>query len=97
MVALQYYNQGTIVEWCTGHLANIYKVRFCLVFWAFIPSIEGFKHCRLVMSIDATHLYDDWIGTDRNNQILPLAFSTVEKENFSCWCWFLHHVKSYVV
>ena len=104
MAALQYYNQGTIVEWCTERLTSTYEIRFRRVFWAFAPSIEGFKHCRPIMSIDATHLYEKYkgkmmiaMGIDGNNQILPLAFAIVEEENFSCWRWFLHHVKSYVV
>ena len=28
------------------------------VFWAFTPSIVGFTHCRSVISIDGTHLYE---------------------------------------
>ena len=27
------------------------------VFWAFAPCIEGFRHCKPVISIDGTHLY----------------------------------------
>ena len=104
MAALQHYNQGTIVEWCTEHLTDTEDASFHRVFWAFAPSIEGFKHCRPVMSIDATHLYGKYkgkmmiaMGVDGNNQILPLAFAIVEEENFCCWRWFLRHVKNHVV
>ena len=62
MAAIQYYNQGTIVEWCTERLVNTNEVRFGRVFWTFTPSIEGFKHCRPIMSIDATHLYRQYKG-----------------------------------
>ena len=72
-------------------MANTDEVRFGRVSWAFTPSIEGFKHCCPVMSIDATHLYGKYkgkmiiaMGTDGNNQILPFAFAIVEEENFSC-------------
>ena len=33
---------------------------FKYVFWAFTPSIVGFTHCRLVISIDGTHLYEKY-------------------------------------
>ncbi|KAI3465887.1 hypothetical protein Pfo_022550 [Paulownia fortunei] len=47
MRALQKSNEGTIVE------QKIIKY----VFWAFKPCIEGFHHCRKVISVDGTHLY----------------------------------------
>ncbi|GAV83039.1 hypothetical protein CFOL_v3_26490, partial [Cephalotus follicularis] len=90
MLALQSYNQVTIVEWCTEFSAIGNEVEFHSVFWTFSPSIEGFKHCRPVMSIDATHLYGKYQGTmmiameiDGNNQLLTLAFAIVEAENYS--------------
>jgi len=61
---------------------------FNFVFWAFGLSIVGFRHCRPVISIDATHLYDKNKGklmiamaTDANNKIYPLAFAIVESES----------------
>ncbi|GAV69937.1 hypothetical protein CFOL_v3_13437, partial [Cephalotus follicularis] len=33
------------------------EVEFHRVFWTFSPSIERFKYCHPVISIDATHLY----------------------------------------
>ncbi|XP_076892551.1 uncharacterized protein LOC143544312 [Bidens hawaiensis] len=79
-------------------------VEFRRVFWAFDPSTKGFKHCRPVISIDATHLYGKYkgkmmiaMGVDGNNQILPLAFAIVENESYACWSWFLSHVKKHVV
>ena len=69
---------------------------FQRVFWPFKPSIEGFKHCCLVLSIDGTHLYGKFKGTlmiamgcDRNNQLFPLAFAITEGKNFDSWGWFL--------
>nr|XP_023897356.1 uncharacterized protein LOC112009253 [Quercus suber] len=54
------------------------------VFWSFGPSIDGFKYCKLVISIDGTHLYGKYQGkllvamaTDVNNKVFPLAFAVV--------------------
>ena len=65
---------------------------FQLVFWTFHPSIEGFKHCRPVFTIDGTHLYGKYKGTlmivmgcDGNNQLFPLAFVLTEGENIDSW------------
>ena len=68
---------------------------FNFLFWAFGPSIVGFRHCRPVISIDATHLYDKYKGKlmiamaiDANNKIYPLAFVVVEIESTETWGWF---------
>ncbi|XP_022014872.1 uncharacterized protein LOC110914385 [Helianthus annuus] len=104
MEALKKFNPGTIVEWCVLRRTGVEQVEFRRVFWAFNPSILGFKHCRLVISIDATHLYGKYkgklmiaMGVDGNNQILPLAFAIVENESYASWSWFLSHVKKHVV
>ena len=61
---------------------------FQQVFWAFHPSIEGFKHRRHVLTIDDTHLYGKYKGTvmiamgcDENNKLFPLVFALIEGEN----------------
>ena len=61
---------------------------FKSVFWVFRPCIVGFKKCRPVISIDATHLYGKYKGksmitmaTDANNKIYPVAFVVVESES----------------
>ena len=76
---------------------------FQCVFWSFKPSIEGFEHCRLVMSIDGTHLYGKYKGTllismgcDVNNQLFPLTFSITEGENIDGRGWFLACIKNRV-
>ncbi|KAI3796028.1 hypothetical protein L1987_38689 [Smallanthus sonchifolius] len=98
------FNTGTIVEWCILRQTGVDHVEFRRVFWSFAPSIMGFKHCRPVISIDATHLYGKYkgkmmiaMGVDGNNQILPLAFAIVENESYASWHWFLSHVKKHVV
>ena len=76
---------------------------FQRVFWTFHPSIEGFKHCRLVLSIDGTHLYGKYKGTlmiamgcDGNNKLFPLAFALTEGENIDSWGWFLTCIRTRV-
>ena len=62
---------------------------FQCVFWSFKPSIEGFEHCHLVLSIDGTHLYGKYksmlmiaMGCDENNKLFPFAFAIIEGKNF---------------
>ena len=76
---------------------------FQRVFWAFKPSIEGFENCRMVLSIDGTHLYGKYKGTlliamgcDGNNQLFPLAFAITEGENIDSWGWFLACIRNRV-
>ncbi|KAL6552790.1 hypothetical protein OROHE_008154 [Orobanche hederae] len=102
--ALQKFNPGTIVEWCVSRSTDEEHVEFRRVFWSFSPSIKGFAHCRLVISIDGTHLYGKYkgkmliaMGVDGNNQILPLAFAIVENESYDSWNWFLYHIKNHMV
>ena len=76
---------------------------FQRMFWSFMPSIDGFEHCRPVMSIDGTHLYGKYKGTlliamgcDKNNQLFPLAFAIIEGENTDSWGWFLAYIRNRV-
>ncbi|KAH0744837.1 hypothetical protein KY290_032830 [Solanum tuberosum] len=88
MAALQCFNPGTIVEWehqsTTMQGYHIFKY----LFWAFKPSVNGFKSCRPVISIDSTDLYGKYemklliaMGIDANNNNLPLAYALVAREN----------------
>ena len=76
---------------------------FNSAFWAFGPCIRGFRHYRLVISIDATHLYGKYKGklliamaTDGNNEVYPLTFAVVESESTETWGWFLACLLTYV-
>ena len=58
---------------------------FQLVLWSFKSSIDGFEHCRPVLSIDGTHLYGKYkgtlmidIGCDGNDQLFSLTFAITE-------------------
>ncbi|KAL9683275.1 hypothetical protein QQ045_015095 [Rhodiola kirilowii] len=95
MEMLQESNPGTIVYWDKSTLDSG-NVSVNRVFWAFYPAIEGFKHCRPVISIDATHLIGKWKGVlmiavtfDAENGILPIAYALVESENVDSWKWFM--------
>ena len=63
-------------------------------------SIEGWPHCRPVISVDGTALKSKYLGTlltacclDGNNQIFPLAFGIVDSENDSSWQWFMTELR----
>ncbi|KAL6345799.1 hypothetical protein AAG906_017551 [Vitis piasezkii] len=102
-IALEQANPGCVVISKTfpGIMEN--TEIFQRVFWTFQPSIEGFKHCRPVLSIDGTHLYGKYKGTlmiamgcDGNNQLFPLAFALTEGENVDSWGWFLACIRTRV-
>ena len=87
--ALKKVNPGTeyLFENTPTNDPNIEQ--FNRVFWAFGPSIRGFKHCRPVITIDGTHLYGKYkgvlliaMGVDANGQIFPLAFAIVYQEDY---------------
>ena len=76
---------------------------FQRVFWVFHPSIKGFNHCRSILSIDGTHLYEKYKGTliitvdcDGNNQLFPLTFAITEGENIDRCGWFLACIRNKV-
>ena len=97
-------NLGTNVVWKTSILAGCNgNVRFMHVFWAFRACVEGFKHCRPVIQIDGTFLYEKYIGKlliatliDANGHIFPLTFAMVEDESLDSWSWFLYTLRSQV-
>ena len=92
MVALQLFNPDTIIEWEHHSTTMQGEQIFKFLFWAFKQSIDGFKSCRPVISIDGTHLYGLYdikllivVGIDANGNIFPLAYDLVARENFESW------------
>jgi len=86
-----------------GEMRNVRQVRG-RAFWAFGQSIEAFKRCRPVVSIDGTFLIGNFegtmlicIGTDSEDQLVPLSFVIVRKEDMDSWCWFLRLVRQVVI
>ncbi|XP_070004950.1 uncharacterized protein [Nicotiana sylvestris] len=104
MAALKHFNLRTIVEWMLERSAGIPEYIFRYVFWAFKPAIDGFVHCRPVISIDGTHVYGKYdikllitVVVDANGQIFLLAFSIFANESQETWTLFLNHLKQHVV
>ena len=102
-LAIEQANPGCIVIWKTREINMPNTEIFQRVFWSFKPSIEGFKHCRPVMSIDGTHLYGKYkgklliaMGCDGNNKLFPLTFAITEGENTDSWGWFLACIRNTV-
>ncbi|KAL9681575.1 hypothetical protein QQ045_013360 [Rhodiola kirilowii] len=99
MQALVDHNAETFVKWDVTPLDNgAWQVN--RLFWAFAEPIKAFTHCRLVLSIDGTHMYGKWTGTllvavglDANNHILPVSFAIVESESNSSWKWFMSCIR----
>ncbi|XP_073024316.1 uncharacterized protein [Primulina eburnea] len=78
MCALSKYNPRTTVEWKHPE--------------AFRPCVDGFRHCRKIISVDGTHLYTKYkhkmligVTLDANNQVLLLAFAIVDEETTDSW------------
>jgi hypothetical protein len=85
-------------EWRNG------RQIFFRAFWCFPQSVQAFRHCRPVFSIDGTFLLGKYMGTmlvaiscDADNALVPLAFALVERENKDSWGWFLRLVRIHVV
>ena len=102
-LAIEQSNPGCVVIWKTCEINMSNTELFQRVFWSFKPSIEGFEHCRPVMSIDGTHLYGKYkgklliaMGCDGNNQLFPLSFAITEGENTDSWGWFLACIRNRV-
>ena len=77
---------------------------FWRAFWCFPQSVEAFRHCRPVLSIDGTFLLGKYMGTllvaiacDADNALVPLAFALVERESKDSWGWFLRLVRIHVI
>ncbi|XP_073310000.1 uncharacterized protein [Primulina huaijiensis] len=104
MLALSKYNPGTVVEWKHIRANTEMSKTLNYVFWAFKPCIDGFRHCRKIISVDGTHLYTKYkhkmligVTLDANNQVLPLAFAIVDEETTDSWKWFLEQLGRHVV
>ncbi|XP_025672901.1 uncharacterized protein [Arachis hypogaea] len=79
------------------------SVMFHQVFWSFPSCVEAFRHCKPLVSVDGTNLYGKYAGTllmgiaqDGNNNILPVAFALVERENTDSWYFFLTNLRRHI-
>lgn len=78
---------------------GMYKLVMKQVLWWFLQCVETFKHCRPVMSVDATFLTGKYkatmmiaIGIVAKDQLLSIAFGLAGSENNDCWSWLIIHV-----
>ena len=103
LFGLEQENTGCVVIWkiFDSNMPNIEI--FQRVFCSFKSSIEGFEHCRPILSTDGTHLYVKYKDTlliamrcDENNQLFPLAFAITEGENLDSWGWFVACIRNRV-
>ncbi|CAA7019987.1 unnamed protein product [Microthlaspi erraticum] len=69
--------------------------RFKYAFVALKTCIDGWKHLRIVVVVDGTHMFGKYRGAiltasgqDANFQIFPIAFAVVDSENDESWLWF---------
>ena len=74
--------------------------RFKYFFLCLAASINGWRHCKPVISVDGTFLKNEFSGTlllsavlDADNHIFPLGFAIVDSENDSSWEWFFERLK----
>ncbi|XP_057759298.1 uncharacterized protein LOC130979774 [Arachis stenosperma] len=74
------------------------------VFWSYYPCIRAFRHCKPIVQVDGTHLYEKYKGCllvavsqDGNNNIIPIAFAIVEGETSDAWHFFLSNLRQHVV
>ncbi|KAH7837736.1 hypothetical protein Vadar_017411 [Vaccinium darrowii] len=103
LAALQKYNPGTEVHLNAVPSVIPGTVIFDQVFWAFAPTIAGFRYCRPVICVDGTFLTGKYKGMmlvavsqDAENQIFPIAFAIVDRETKESWGWFLNCLRAYV-
>ena len=88
LVALKDADPTTVVQLKCDSRGVPGTYAFNCAFWAFGLCIEGFKHCRSVISIDVMHLYGKYKGKlliamamDANNEVYPLVFAVVDSES----------------
>ncbi|RYR23434.1 hypothetical protein Ahy_B03g068659 isoform B [Arachis hypogaea] len=74
------------------------------VFWSYYPYIKAFRHCKSVVQVDGTHLYEKYKGCllvavsqNSNNNIMPITFAIMEGETYNAWYFFLSNLRQHVV
>ncbi|KAL0229202.1 hypothetical protein GEMRC1_013822 [Eukaryota sp. GEM-RC1] len=80
-------SDGNHVVHCEFRELQDGKREFDKIFWAYGPSIEGFKHCRSFLTVDACHSKTMYkchmmicVSLYAEGQIFPVAFSVVSGE-----------------
>ncbi|XP_017613766.1 uncharacterized protein LOC108458881 [Gossypium arboreum] len=104
------YVPGTVVDLQTlpyrspnGEL-ELGKRVFRRLFWTFDPCVRAFSHCKPVVQVDGTWLYEKYtqilqitVAQDGNGNVLPIAFAIIESENSESWAYFIRNLRRHVV
>jgi hypothetical protein len=98
--AMKHYNPG--LRWypyvgrIVTNVDGVPKHVLQRVFWCFAQSALAFKHCCPSVLVDGTFLIGKYrgvlmivVGTDPDNQVVPLSFALAEGDNDDSWSWFL--------
>ena len=110
LMGICHKNPGSKYQFLTSPIIDVngepmqLAVQFRAVAWAFGPCIEAFQYLRPVISIDACFLsgrYEGRLliacGYDAENQLLPIAFAIVQKEDADNWGFFLQWLRNEVL
>ncbi|XP_078177055.1 uncharacterized protein LOC144571584 [Carex rostrata] len=99
--AIKSVNPGTKYTLLSDPITREGHRQFKAVAWAFGPCIEAIPHLRDVISVDGSFLsgrYDGQLliacGYDAENQVIPLAFALVEKDDNDNWGWFMRWLRT---
>ncbi|KAI5681364.1 hypothetical protein M9H77_02591 [Catharanthus roseus] len=81
-------NPGTVYEFLNPRTSSRPDYVFKFLLWCFLPYINGFQHCRPVISVDGTHLWGPYKGIllitstwDTNNHVFPLYLQSLIKNH----------------
>ena len=101
--AIQITNPGTKYVVKSEHIDGARRL-FKRAAWAFGPCIQGFQYVHPVVTVDAASLSGRYKGRlitccafDAENQLFPLAFGLVEKEDNDNWGWFMQWLRTEVI
>ncbi|KAM3249272.1 hypothetical protein P3L10_011041 [Capsicum annuum] len=93
-------NTGTSCVVKLGEANEEGKPKFLSFYICFDALKKAWVHCKKCISLDGCFLKVVCkrqllvaIGKDGNNQMLPLAWAVVEKENTNTWSWFVRCIK----
>jgi hypothetical protein len=102
--AIRRTNPGTKYQVLTKNIGVDGARQFKAVIWAYGPCIAAIPFLRPVISIDACFMSGRYAGRllmacgyDAENQLLPLAFAIVEKENSDNWGFFMKWLRREVI
>ncbi|XP_052488020.1 uncharacterized protein LOC128041751 [Gossypium raimondii] len=110
IAAMREHVPGTVIELQTrsydgpNDQLQSRKRIFHRMFWTFDQYVRAFPHCKPFVQVDGTWLYGKYtqilllaVAQDGNRNVLPIAFTIVDKENMESWEFFLTNLRRYVI